>query len=53
MQPTKTQPSKSSTKKSENNGKRILTQHTGLPPRDNGSSSKRNAKQIPRGSRRK
>ena len=55
--PSSTQPQRTTSAKIEKNGKRILTQHTGLPPRGDGSSkqdsSKRNAGKNSRNTRRK
>ena len=49
----KAQPSKSQSAKPEKAGKRILTQHTGLPPRDRGNKPERGSPKNTRGSRRK
>ncbi len=52
-QPANWQSSKTSTAKPEKPGKRILTQHTGLPPRDRGDKPARSRSKNARGSRRK
>ena len=52
-QPANWQSSKTSAAKPEKPGKRILTQHTGLPPRDRGNKPERSGAKNTRGTRRK